>query len=151
VDGPPAPPIRNDSGAVSITPKVPHRDPAAVITQVNGQLQDIFFEYDRAELRQGGLIVLQQNAALLIPILREFPRFTVLVEGHCDERGSAEYNLGLGDHRAARIAEILSGLGVSAAQLRKVSYGKEMPQCNEASESCWQRNRRAHLRLAAAE
>jgi len=151
VDGPPAPPIRNDSGPVSITPEVPHRDPAAVITQVNGELQDIFFEYDRAELRSGGLAVLQQNAALLIPILREFPRFTVLVEGHCDERGSAEYNLGLGDHRAARIAEILSGLGVSAAQLRKVSYGKEMPQCIEASESCWQRNRRAHLRLAAAE
>src|SRR5262249_4520981 len=112
-----------------VIPKLPARDPKAVIDDVNGALQDIFFEYNRSDLRPGSLAGLQQNAALVIPILREFPRVTLLIDGHCDERGSAEYNLGLGGHRAGRTAEILRGLGVPASQLRTVSYGKEMPQC----------------------
>ena len=133
------------------TTSPPPRDPKAVIDYTNGALQDIFFEYDRSDLRPGSLAALEQDAALLAPILRDFPRFTLVIEGHCDERGSAEYNLGLGDHRAARVSEMLRGLGVAASQLRTVSYGKEMPQCIELSESCWQRNRRAHLRLISGE
>jgi len=125
----------------------PPRDNAAVIVQINGELQDAFFDYDRAELRPDGLSTLRQDAGLLIPILRNFPGLTVIVEGHCDERGSAEYNLGLGDHRGARAAEILRGFGVPAERLQRVSYGKERPQCTEPVESCWQRNRRVHLLL----
>lgn len=134
-----------------VVPVAPRRDPVAVITQINGELQDAFFEYDRADLRAGSIDAIRHNVALLLPILREFPGITVIVEGHCDERGSAEYNLGLGDHRAARVAEMLRELTVPAPRVRSVSYGKEMPQCRELSESCWQRNRRAHFRVASAE
>ena len=68
-----------------------------------------------------------------------------MVEGHCDERGSAEYNLGLGDRRAQSAKDFLVQLGVPADKLRTVSYGKERPVCTEGNESCWQRNRRAHF------
>jgi peptidoglycan-associated lipoprotein len=126
---------------------VPRRDSTAVIVQVNGELQDVFFEYDRAEVRPGGFAALTQDAALLIPILREFPALTVMVEGHCDERGSAEYNLGLGDYRGARAADVLHSLGIDAERIQRVSYGKERPHCLEPAESCWKKNRRAHLVL----
>jgi peptidoglycan-associated lipoprotein len=71
------------------------------------------------------------------------------VEGHADERGSAEYNLGLADRRASAARDFLTQLGVSAERLKSVSYGKEKPQCTEASEDCWQRNRRAHFAAQA--
>src|SRR5688572_4391433 len=142
------PPVPRNPGPNPI-PVVPRRDPGPVITETNGELQDVFFEYARAEMRPGGLAALQNNAALLIPLLRDFTDLTVIIEGHCDERGSAEYNLGLGDHRAARTAEMLRGLGVPAANIRTVSYGKEKPQCTDATESCWQKNRRAHVLLQA--
>jgi len=69
----------------------------------------------------------------------------VIVEGHCDERGSAEYNLALGDRRATAAKDFLVQLGVPADRLKTISYGKERPQCTEENEQCWQRNRRAHL------
>jgi peptidoglycan-associated lipoprotein len=78
-------------------------------------------------------------------LFSEFASASVLVEGHCDERGSAEYNLGLGDRRATAAKEFLVQLGISADKLRTISYGKERPQCTESSEDCWQRNRRAHF------
>jgi peptidoglycan-associated lipoprotein len=68
-----------------------------------------------------------------------------VVEGHCDERGSAEYNLGLGDRRATSAKDFLVQLGVPADKLKTISYGKERPQCTENDESCWQKNRRAHF------
>jgi peptidoglycan-associated lipoprotein len=68
-----------------------------------------------------------------------------VVEGHCDERGSAEYNLGLGDRRATSAKEFLQQLGVPSDRLKTISYGKERPQCTEQNESCWQKNRRAHF------
>jgi len=67
------------------------------------------------------------------------------VEGHCDERGSAEYNLGLGDRRASSVRDFLVQLGVPVAKLRTISYGKERPQCTEADEACYQKNRRVHF------
>ncbi len=70
------------------------------------------------------------------------------IEGHCDERGSAEYNLGLGDRRANSAKEFLMQQGVPANRLNLVSYGKERPQCTESEESCWQRNRRVHFTAA---
>jgi len=69
----------------------------------------------------------------------------VWIEGHCDKRGSAEYNLGLGDGRARRVAEALGGLGLGAANAHTLSYGREQPQCTEQVESCWQKNRRVHF------
>ena len=78
-------------------------------------------------------------------ILRDFPNDAITVEGHCDERGSAEYNLGLGDRRSTSAKDFLVQLGVPADRLRTVSYGKERPQCTDGNEGCWQRNRRAHF------
>jgi len=73
------------------------------------------------------------------------------VEGHCDERGSAEYNLALGDRRATEAKDYLVEFGVPASQLTTISYGKERPQCTEHNEECWQKNRRAHLSAAAGQ
>ncbi len=75
----------------------------------------------------------------------DFPSAVINVEGHCDERGSAEYNLGLGDRRSTSAKDFLVQLGVPAAKLRDISYGKERPQCTEADEACYQKNRRVHL------
>jgi outer membrane protein OmpA-like peptidoglycan-associated protein len=120
-------------------------DPARVIAETNGRLRDVYFDYDRSELRGEALSAVQEDAKLLAPILNEFHRVTVWIEGHCDERGSAEYNLALGDSRASRVTGMLRNFGLAAARLHTISYGRENPQCTESAESCWQRNRRAHL------
>jgi len=85
------------------------------------------------------------DADALRRIFADFPNATVMVEGHCDERGSAEYNLGLGDRRATSARDFLVSLGVSGDRLKTISYGKERPTCTESDEACWQRNRRAHF------
>ena len=89
--------------------------------------------------------VLSRNAEALKSLFNEYPGVNVVVEGHADERGSAEYNLGLADRRATAAKEYLVQMGVSADRLKPVSYGKERPQCTESDESCWQKNRRAHF------
>jgi peptidoglycan-associated lipoprotein len=88
---------------------------------------------------------LQRDAALLCAILGEFRGLKVIVEGHCDERGSSGYNLGLGESRARRVQDALREYCVPAAAVEVVSYGKEASQCIEATEACWQKNRRAHM------
>jgi peptidoglycan-associated lipoprotein len=115
------------------------------INAVNGQLEDVYFAYDQFELTSQASAALQRDAQLLHEILREFPQLQVTVEGHCDERGSAEYNIGLGDRRAARIIAALGQVGLPAGNFSPVSYGKEAPQCTESNESCWSRNRRTHF------
>jgi peptidoglycan-associated lipoprotein len=109
------------------------------------QGQDAFFDYDMSEIRADGRDALTRDAALLKQIFRQDPNFSVVVEGHCDERGSAEYNLALGDRRATAAKDFLVQLGVPADHLKTISYGKERPQCTDANEGCWQKNRRAHL------
>jgi peptidoglycan-associated lipoprotein len=108
-------------------------------------MRDVYFDYDQSELREDSRSVLTRNADSLKAALQEFPSATIVVEGHCDERGSAEYNLGLGDRRATVAKDFLVQLGVPADRLRVVSYGKERPQCTDSTEDCWQRNRRAHF------
>jgi len=109
------------------------------------EIADVYFDYDKSDVREDARAQLQQNAERLKGILADFPSNTLDVEGHCDERGSAEYNLGLGDRRAASAKEFLVQLGVGADRMKTVSYGKERPQCTESSEACWQKNRRAHF------
>jgi peptidoglycan-associated lipoprotein len=109
------------------------------------QAQDAFFDYDMSEIRSDGRDALTRDAALLKQIFQQDPNFSVVVEGHCDERGSAEYNLALGDRRATAAKDFLVQLGVPADRLKTISYGKERPQCTDANEACWQKNRRAHL------
>jgi len=109
------------------------------------QAQDAYFDYDKSDIRSDARDALTRDATLLKQIFAQDPQFTVVVEGHCDERGSAEYNLALGDRRASSARDFLVQLGVPSDRLKTISYGKERPQCTEANESCWQRNRRAHL------
>jgi peptidoglycan-associated lipoprotein len=121
------------------------------IAELNGRLRDVHFAYDRSDLSNESLAVLDDNSGLLKPMLAEFPGLVIAVEGHCDERGSAEYNLGLGDRRAAGVSEHLQKLGVAAGRLRTISYGKEAPLCTEPTEACHARNRRAHFAARAAD
>jgi len=107
--------------------------------------QDVYFDYDKTEIRDDGRLVLTHDADVLKRILASNPNFTVALEGHCDERGSAEYNLGLGDQRASAAKDFLLQLGVPDDRVKTISYGKERPFCTDANEACYQRNRRAHL------
>ena len=140
------------SATVSVSspppPPPPPPPPAAKETldaTIARLLQDALFDYDKSDIRSDARDVLTNDAAALKTILADFPNATIVIEGHCDERGSAEYNLGLGDRRASAAKEFLQQLGVPADRLRTISYGKERPQCSEQNEACWQRNRRAHF------
>jgi peptidoglycan-associated lipoprotein len=120
--------------------------PSRTITEIlNSDVQDVYFDYDKSDIRGDARDVLTRDAAALKGILNDFPSAAIVVEGHCDDRGSAEYNLGLGDRRASSAKDFLVQLGVPADRLKTISYGKERPQCTDASESCWQRNRRVHF------
>ena len=110
-----------------------------------GYLSDAFFDYDQADLREDARSVLAGDAQWL----KKHATVQVLIEGHCDERGTAAYNLALGDRRANAAKEYLISLGIDGSRLRTVSYGKERPFCTESTESCWQKNRRAHLVITA--
>jgi peptidoglycan-associated lipoprotein len=139
------------SVTVEVSSAPPPPPPAPRAPQINSsellgqQGQDAFFDYDMSEIRGDGRDALTKDAALLKQIFQTDPNFSVVVEGHCDERGSAEYNLALGDRRATAAKDFLVQLGVPADRLKTISYGKERPQCTEANEPCWQKNRRAHL------
>src|SRR5450759_1598985 len=127
-------------------PPIEETKPTVTIDQaIASNVQDAYFDYDKTDIRSDARDVLSKDAAALKSILADFPNASIVVEGHCDERGSAEYNLGLGDRRASAAKEFLQGLGVSADRLKTISYGKERPQCTEQNESCWQKNRRVHF------
>jgi len=105
------------------------------------EVRDAYFDYDSAEIRADAREALQKTATFL----KAYPNTRVTIEGHCDERGSTEYNLALGDRRANAVKQYLVNLGISAANLNTVSYGKEKPFCMESTEACWQQNRRGHF------
>ena len=134
VSAPPAPP-----------PPPPSRDRINGTDILTREAQDAYFDYDKSELREEGRQAMTRDAEILKRIFAADPSFSVAIEGHCDERGSAEYNLGLGDRRATAAKEFLVQLGVPADRLTTISYGKDHPVCTEETEACYQRNRRAHL------
>lgn len=107
-------------------------------------VMDAFFDLDKAELRDDARAALTKDAEFL----RSYSDVHVSIEGHCDERGSTEYNLALGQSRAQAAKNYLISLGISADRMETVSWGKERPVCTEHNEECWQRNRRAHFVLA---
>jgi peptidoglycan-associated lipoprotein len=109
------------------------------------EVHDAFFDYDKSDLRSDARDALTQDASALKSILADFPSATIAIEGHCDERGSAEYNLGLGDRRSSSAKDLLVQLGVPGDKLKTISYGKERPQCTDSNEECWQKNRRVHF------
>ena len=113
--------------------------------------RDAFFDFDKSSLRTDAKSALTGDATELKEIFTDFPSAKITLEGDCDERGSAEYNLALGDRRATEAKDYLVEFGVPAARLNTISYGKERPVCTEHSEECWQKNRRAHLSAAAGQ
>jgi len=126
-------------------PPPPPQAKPTIQQRLTAEVQDTFFDYDKNDIRADAREALTRDAAALKGILADFPGATIVIEGHCDERGSAEYNIGLGDRRANTAKDFLVQLGVSADRLRTISYGKERPQCTESNEACWQKNRRAHF------
>ena len=126
-------------------PPPPKAPPATISERMARDVQDVFFDYDKMEVREDARAMLQRNAEGIKAILNDFPSAVISLEGHCDERGSAEYNLGLGDRRATSVREFLSQIGVPAERLKTISFGKEKPFCMEASESCYGKNRRVHF------
>ncbi|MGA8027691.1 MAG: OmpA family protein [Bryobacteraceae bacterium] len=118
------------------------QSPAEILAR---QVQDIHFDYDKSDVRPEDQPTLQADANALKTIFQMDPSFVVTIEGHCDERGSAEYNIALGDRRASSTRDALVGLGVPSDKLKTISYGKERPLCTDATEDCYARNRRAHF------
>jgi peptidoglycan-associated lipoprotein len=110
-------------------------------------VQDAFFDYDKASIRDDARSALTKTAEFL----RSYPRVAIVIEGHCDERGSTEYNVALGDRRSDAAKDFLVSQGVTAGRIQTVSYGKERPFCTQSNESCWQQNRRAHFRMAGTD
>jgi peptidoglycan-associated lipoprotein len=108
-------------------------------------LRDIRFEFDSYEIRVEDAQVLDQNADLM----KANPGWKVLIEGHADQRGTTDYNLALSERRARASMNYLVSRGVRANRISVISYGKERPMCNEATEDCWSQNRRAHFAVKA--
>ena len=107
----------------------------------NPNLNDIYFDFDKYNIRPNDAKILDANAAWL----KSNPANLVLIEGHCDERGTNEYNLALGERRAKSTMNYLVAQGVQASRITIISYGEERPVCSEHNEACWSKNRRSHF------
>ena len=108
-------------------------------------LRPLFFELDSSEVSEEGMQIMQSNAS----VLKKYPGMQITIEGHCDERGTAEYNLALGERRALAAKNYLVSLGIAADKVKTVSYGKEFPFDPGHDESAWSNNRRAHFVITA--
>ncbi len=106
-----------------------------------GTLNDVYFDFDKYEITAESAKSLDANADWL----KANPNVLILIEGHCDERGTAAYNLALGERRAKATQNYLSSRGVQASRVSLVSYGEERPVCSEHTEACWAKNRRSHF------
>lgn len=129
--------------APAAAPPLP-RAPEATITDLfQSNVVPIYFDYDQSEIRPDQAMRLQRNAEFLL----DSPDINFTIGGHADERGTAEYNIGLADRRANTIRQFLIERGISANRINVVSFGEERPVCREMNEDCWQRNRRAEFTL----
>ena len=127
---------------VNAPPPPPPPPPSATEEQLFAQnVKDIYFDYDKYDVRAGEQGSLQGDAQFL----QQHPNIHITIEGHCDERGSTEYNLALGTNRADTVKNALIQAGVAGDRIKTISYGKEKPFCSESNESCWQQNRRGHF------
>ena len=127
---------------VSTPPPVVEKAPEPDLNELfTREVRDAYFDFNKADIRADARDALTKTA----DFLRNYPQIRVTIEGHCDERGSTEYNLALGDRRAGAVKQYLVSLGISADRLTTVSFGKEKPFCTQSNESCWQQNRRGHF------
>ncbi|HEX6463551.1 MAG TPA: peptidoglycan-associated lipoprotein Pal [Vicinamibacterales bacterium] len=141
----PAPPA--PAPAAPHTPSAQDLFDQKSLAELNAEhpLNDAFFDLDQTTLRDDARQALQQDAQWLA----KWPTTKITVEGHCDERGTAEYNLALGDRRARQVTQYLESLGVSPTRIGTESMGKEAPFCKDSTESCWSQNRRGHFVITA--
>lgn len=112
-----------------------------LIRKLQSEIGDIYFDFDKYDIRQDAIPNLKKVAS----ILQKYPKLRVVIEGHCDERGTNEYNFALGQRRANSAKQYLVTLGIASSRIDIVSYGEEKPLCTEQNEACWQKNRRAHF------
>ena len=131
--------------AAAPAPRYPNAATRARIDELLARIEDAYFDYNKHTLRPDAINALQADSTELRDILKDFPDYKLTIEGHCDERGSAEYNLALGDARAKAAKDYLVQVGIPADQLSIISYGKDRPVCQEHDEACWQKNRRIHI------
>jgi len=141
---PPAPPAPRE------TPRTPTEDEVFAsksLTDLNNDkpLGDAFFAFDSYGVTEEQKAALQKNSEWM----KRWPSTKVMIEGHCDSRGTPEYNLALGERRATAVRAYLTNLGIAADRVQIVSKGKEAPFCQEENESCWQQNRRGHFVITA--
>jgi peptidoglycan-associated lipoprotein len=135
------------SARVTVTPPpvvTPPKPQPGLSELFDQNVKDAFFDFNKSDIRADAREALAKTAEFL----RSYPQIRVTVEGHCDERGSTEYNLGLGERRAQAAKNYLISLGITADRMNTVSWGKERPFCGEHTEECWQSNRRAHFVMA---
>ncbi len=146
----PAPaPVQTQAPSQPVAQSTPSRYPDAAtrarIDELIGRIQDAYFDYNQHTLRADAVTTLNADSKELATIMQQYPDYKLQIEGFCDERGSTEYNIALGDARAKAAKDYLVSVGVSSRQLDTVSYGKENPVCMDHNESCWQKNRRIHI------
>ncbi len=137
----------NASARVTITPAPVAEQPKpqpGLEELFEQNVKNAYFDFNKADIREDARAALTRTAEFL----RSYPQVKVTIEGNCDERGSTEYNLGLGERRAQAAKNYLISLGIPAGRMETVSWGKEHPVCTEHSEQCWQLNRNAHIVLA---
>ncbi|MEW6117941.1 MAG: peptidoglycan-associated lipoprotein Pal [Nitrospirota bacterium] len=139
-----------DSSRESITEKqlakAQQAEVQPTVKEVDANLRDILFDFDQYDLREDAKPVLRELAMLL----SKDPKTKVIIEGHCDERGTNEYNLALGERRAHAAKTYLLSLGIPSNRIQTASYGEEKPACSESTEACWAKNRRDHFVLAVS-
>ncbi len=144
---PAAPAPRPEPQAPAPAPerRVPDAATRARIETLLAKIEDAYFDYDKHTLRPDAIKALQADSTELRDIVVQYTDYRVTIEGHADERGSEAYNMALGDARAKAARDYLSSIGIPAAQLAIISYGKGRPVCEEHDEACWQKNRRIHF------
>jgi peptidoglycan-associated lipoprotein len=132
------------SARLTVTQPPPPPPPTPTVTDedlFNQNIKDVYFDYDKSNIRDDQRASIQADTTFLT----QHPNINFTIEGHCDERGSTEYNLALGDQRASSVKNELTTAGISASRIKTISYGKEKPFCTESNEACWQQNRRGHF------
>lgn len=133
------------SARVTVNAKIAASEPSPSDEDLFARnVKDVLFDYDKSDIRGDQSTVAQNDAAFLA----QHPSIKVVVEGHCDDRGSEEYNLALGTSRAESLKKALLSQGISEDRIKTISYGKEKPFCSESNDACWQRNRVDHFSMA---
>jgi peptidoglycan-associated lipoprotein len=142
-------PVRPANRPQQVASNTPSRYPNAAtrarIDELIARIQDAYFDYNQHNLRNDAVTTLAADSKELGTILQQYPDYKLKIEGYCDERGSSEYNIALGDARAKAAKDYLVNAGVPSNSLDTVSFGKERQVCTEHDEACWQKNRRIHI------